>query len=178
MVDNTTTAKKNKPNPLPYIIIFAILFLIALGVLTWVLSVFYKSYGCNYYPNIWCSDNWVCQNNCTNGIITGTNIPANSCFTNATVPGLASCLYGPNAPGATVCLNPPTNGPSTGGTGLACNCPTGMEGSQVMNCFNGCGSNLDSIQTPGTPVCCCNDPNNPNCAFANGKPTYRCSGTT
>lgn len=172
-----TKTKKKAANPLPYIIVFAILFLIALGVLTWVLDVFYKSYQCGYYPNIWCSDNWTCQTKC-NGVIPGTDIYPNPCFgtpgsTGSLSPtGLASCLFGPDAPGALVCFTPPT-----GGTGVACSCPTGMSGPPVLNCFNGCGIDLDSISAPGTPVCCCNDQNNPNCAMSNGQPTGLCAGT-
>lgn len=180
-----TSTKKKSADPLPYIISFAILFLIALGVLTWVLSVFYKSYGCAYYPNIWCSDNWTCQTTCTGGYIPGTNIIANSCFgssgSTATIgpTGLASCLFGPGATGATVCFNAPTGGPPTGGTGLSCDCPAGMQGSDVLNCFNGCGLGLEKVVIPGTtPVCCCNDQNNPSCAMLNGEPSGACAGTT
>jgi len=180
-----TPTKKKSANPLPYIISFAILFLIALGVLTWVLSVFYKSYGCSYYPNIWCSDTWTCQSTCSSGFIPGTSIVPNPCFgtPGSSEPigptGLASCLFGPGATGARVCFFAPTGGPPTGGTELSCDCPAGMSGSNVLNCFNGCGLDIDNVRVPdgGSPVCCCNDQSNPSCAMINGKPSGACVGT-
>ena len=186
-----TQSKKKSADPLPYIITFAILFLIALGVLTWVLDVFYKSYSCAYYPNIWCSDNWTCQTTCTGGIIPGTNgLLSSPCFgspgsTGTIGPtGLASCLFGPGATGAQICYYAPTGGPPTGGNALSCDCPSTMQGSNVLNCFNGCGLNLGSVLLPdssgsGSPVCCCNIIGNPSCAIdSNGNPTGPCAGST
>lgn len=170
-----TTTKKKSADPLPYIISFAILFLIALGVLTWVLSVFYKSYGCSYYPNIWCSDTWTCQSTCSSGFIPGTRIVPNPCFgspgsSGSIGPtGLASCLFGPDSNTATVCFFAPTGGPPEGGTGLSCACPAAMQGPNVLNCFNGCGLGLESVQQPtsgqNSKFCCCNDPSIPACAI-------------
>jgi hypothetical protein len=136
-------SKKKSADPLPYIIVFAILFLVALGVLTWTLGIWYKAQQCVLNPNIWCSDNWTCNTNCPTGY-TG-----NACFLNAATgsTGLASCLFGPNAPGATVCLNTPS-----GTGGLSCDCPTGMA-SQTNNCFAGCSQNLGSVASEST--CCC-----------------------
>jgi len=154
-------ANKKSADPLPYIIVFAILFLIALGILTWVLDVLYKSYGCNFYPNIWCSDDWTCQTSCTGGV-NPQGLPVNSCFSSIGTTGLASCLFGPKAPGGSVCVNTPTGGPPTGGTATSCDCPTGMQGNNVKNCFNGCGININGIGKQ--QVCCCNEIGNPNCA--------------
>lgn len=135
-------------NPLPYSITFAILFLILLGILTWVLDVWYKQNQCALEPNIWCSDNWTCNNTCPTGL------SVNECFINSGSTGLASCLYGPNAPGARICFNTPS-----GTGGLSCNCPTNMT-TQTNNCFSGCPQNLRSI--PSNANCCCN-PSTPGC---------------
>ena len=158
---DTLSTKKLSADPLPYIIVFAILFLIALGVLTWVLNVFYKSYSCNFYPGIWCSDNWTCQTSCT-GALNPQNLPVSPCFSSVDSTGLASCLYGPDAPGAFVCFSTPTGGTPIGGTATSCDCPANLDISSVHNCFNGCGMNLSQIKERG--VCCCNDPSNPNCS--------------
>jgi len=160
--DRSKTPERTPTNTLPYILLFAILFLVALGVLTWVLDVYNKAHQCSQYPNIWCSDNWTCNNSCGGGITGGYTV--NSCFESVQPTGLASCLYGPNSPTATICLNVPTTGPTVGGTGLACDCPTGMTDPSVMNCFNGCAFDLNSVGQP--QVCCCTDINNPSCAVA------------
>lgn len=162
MANYRPQSNKQSPDLLPYIIVFAILFFIALGVFTWFLDVFYRDHACSLFPNIWCSDNWTCNTNCTGGR-GPMNLPVSPCFTSVGVTGLASCLYGPDAPGATVCLKAPKIGPTAGGTGLSCDCPTGMSstgGTIISNCFNQCAINLESI---GQPTCCCNDPNNHNC---------------
>lgn len=167
---------KDNIDPLPYIIVFAILFIIALGVFTWFLGIFYKDHACTLYPNIWCSDNWTCTTSCT-GSVNPQGKPVSVCFASIGSTGLASCLYGPNAPGATVCLTAPPLGPPTGGTGLACSCPTGMSNSSVLNCFNGCAINLASVGQTG--ACCCSDPSNPKCAVGpDGKGTGICSTIT
>lgn len=125
-------------NLLPYIIIFAIIFFINLSLLTWVLSVWYKSHQCIVNPNIWCSDTWTCNNNCT-----GSSY--NECFNHGTSEGLASCLFGPNAPGAQVCFK-------IQGTGPTCNCSQGMK-EQTNNCFSGCPINLREVSK--NTRCCC-----------------------
>ena len=56
---------KKTPDPLPYVIIFAILFIIALISVTWLLDVQNKSTQCALYPNYWCADNWTCNNACS-----------------------------------------------------------------------------------------------------------------
>lgn len=136
-----TTSQRDIADPLPYVIIFAILFLVALGVLTWTLGVWYKANQCAIYPNIWCSDSWTCDKPCPQGFA------ANPCFQSTGTTGLASCLFGPNAPGATVCFTPPSE---TGG--VACACPTGMA-SQNRNCFAGCAQNLGDVAN--NAHCCC-----------------------
>ena len=140
MADVETT--RQIADPLPYIIIFGILFLVALVAFTWMLDMWYKANQCFLYPNIWCSDNWTCNNSCP----TGLNV--SECFINLGPTGLASCLYGPDAPGARVCLTPPSE---TGG--VACPCPAEMQG--IANCFSGCAQNLNT--TTGS-VCCCKGP--------------------
>jgi hypothetical protein len=135
--------KKKSADPLPYIIFFSILFFVALGVLTWTLSTWYKEHQCVLYPNIWCSDNWTCNNPCPTGH-TG-----NQCFVNLGPTGLASCIFGPNAPGSRDCLATP---PGTGG--LACDCPTGMQ--SIPNCFAGCADSFNDLTT-NSQCCCCPD---------------------
>lgn len=155
------TSSKSPPNPLPYIIIFAVLFLITMAVATWTLDLWYKANQCAIYPNIWCSNNWTCNNSCTGGQ-TGQY---NSCFydygTGTT--GLALCLMGPNSVQGQLCFNP------TGPTGsTSCDCVAPMQ--SANNCLAGCPQNLNAIT--GNPTCCCNDPNNPNCTIS------ACQGTT
>lgn len=134
-------------NPTPYLITFIILFITALFVLTWLLDVFNKNAQCTFDPNIWCSDEWTCQNKCT-GSVDPEGQPVSSCFENLETTGLASCIYGPQAPGATICLTQPDeNDP----TALSCNCPQNLQ-SGVMNCLGGCPQTLDAVA--GT-VCCC-----------------------
>lgn len=120
-------------NPLPYIITFGILVIIALAALTWMLSQWYRETQCVLDPNIWCSDQWTCNRSCPTGY------PGNQCFVNLGPTGLASCIFGPDAPGATVCLTPPTQG-----TGTACNCPASLTGIQ-NNCLSGCPLNLGDV---------------------------------
>lgn len=142
-------------DPLPYYITFAVLFIIALAVLTWALGVWYKSNQCAAEPNIWCSDNWTCTQNCP------PSLDYNVCFSTGTgVTGLASCLYGPKSPQATVCLTP------TGPTGsVACNCPT-QTAESLSNCLSNCPAINGNIN-PST-VCCCN-PGSPGCTNTDTK---------
>jgi hypothetical protein len=138
MADET---KVETADPLPYVIIFAILFLVALGTLTWTLDVWYKSNQCAINPNIWCADTWVCNSKCESA--------KNTCFKTNSDKGLASCLFGPDSVGAQVCFGPPT------GDGPLCDCPTGMAG-QTGNCMSKCISNLkDFNYNPGEGICCC-----------------------
>lgn len=166
-------SKKHAANPLPYIIVFAILFLIGLGVLTWFLGVFYKAHECSIYPNIWCSDTWTCG---TTGCTTSGGHAVNTCFNNVGITGLASCLFGPNVSGATACFFTPTSPTGitggTAGTGgeLTCDCPSGMSG--ISNCFNGCVQSLDQLDP--TTLCCCNNPAIPACLASKGA----CTPTT
>ena len=157
-------------DPLPYIIIFAILFFVALGVLTWTLDMLYKQHQCAIYPNIWCSDNWTCATGCPSGY-TG-----NKCFIDVGPTGLASCIFGPDAPGATACFFPPSE---TGGT--ACNCPASIQ--QTQNCFNSCASNFTEIDINTSTCCCCpgtkdcpwteQNPPPSNCGFVQGQPCVK-----
>jgi len=137
-------------DPLPYIIIFAFLFFIVLGMLTWVLDLIFKQHSCSIYPNIWCSDNWTCNDSCP----TGSNF--NSCFNNIGPTGLASCIFGPDSIQGTLCLTVPS---VTGGTATSCNCTTGMS-QQTNNCLAGCPQTIGGIN-PNT-LCCCK-PGSPGC---------------
>src|SRR5690606_22735809 len=119
-------------NPLPYIITFGILVILTLAALTWMLQQWYRETQCVLDPNIWCSDQWTCNNSCPTG---SSN---NECFINLGPTGLASCLYGPNSAIATVCFTPPT-----GGTGTSCNCPPELVGI-TNNCLAGCPIDFDS----------------------------------
>jgi len=155
------TKEKKEPNILPYIIAFALLTLAALGVLTWVLGEWYKSHQCITNPNIWCSDTWQCNNNCTE--LTDPAIDVDRCFVNAIgATGLASCIYGPNSAIATRCFS----FGETGGTGsedqtlCACVLPTGQSSN---NCFAGCPSNLGGVAS-GANCCCC--PGSGECQYA------------
>lgn len=134
------TTDANSINPLPYVIIFAILFLVMLGVLTWTLGIWYKANQCAINPNIWCSDSWTCNNSCPSGIA------ASPCFNQVEPTGLASCLFGPNALGAKTCLNVTEEG------GTSCACPTGI--ATARNCFSGCAQSLSDLSTSNTECCC------------------------
>lgn len=140
--DNQRTSSKKSADPLPYIITFAVLFLVALAVLTWTLDIWSKAHECGLDPNIWCSDNWRCNSNCL------PTDPYSSCFLNGTnASGLASCLYGPNAFGATACFVSPIEG-----TGLSCECP--IEMNNARSCFSQCARNFGDIGR-NSSCCCC-----------------------
>ena len=156
--DTTDTQDNSKQiNPLPYTIVFTLLFIVTLGVLTWTLGKFNQRNQCALYPNIWCSDNWNCNTSCTGG--TSSAGPVNNCFSSVGPTGLGSCLFGPNAPGATVCLNPPTGTSDQ----PSCDCPNNMQ--STPSCFSGCGQSLDDISGL-SGLCCCSDVNNPNCTVS------------
>ena len=149
--DDKKPQQKKGANPLPYIISFAVLFVVTLVVLTWVLDVFYKAQACGTYPNIWCSDTWTCTNNCP-GAVNPSGYPVSQCFENVGTTGLSSCLFGPNAAGATACYFTPS-----GDGGLSCDCVASMQ--NTPNCYSGCAQSLDDITGP----CCCDQSVNPNC---------------
>lgn len=165
--NNQKQTKKVSADPLPYVIVFAILFLGALATLTWALDVWYKANQCAVYPNFWCSDNWTCNNSCP----TGQNF--NSCFNNIQGTGLASCLFGPHSAIATTCFVAPTG--TTGGTGLSCECTSGMQ--NAPNCFRNCATNFQTTNSNGDAICCC--VSGPGCPYGKGGlplPT-QCQGT-
>ena len=150
MSDASIVQQETVADPLPYFIVFGILFIIALVALTWAISVWYRQFQCSIYPNIWCSDSWTCNSSCGN-----TRPDINTCFDNIQSTGLASCLYGPNAPGAHVCFAAPTG--CSGSSCLACDCPTGM--TNIPNCFSGCARTLSSV-AGSQAKCCCKSGNN------------------
>jgi hypothetical protein len=149
--DNKTSKNKNNYGIIPYIIVFAVLFIISLILLTWMLDVWYKSRTCQYNSEIWCSDNWICNNNAapngafstcpsTSGENDGTINIYSDCFTKADKPGLASCLFGLTSYKETVCG-------ATGSTDdQKCGCPPDVLYTNG-NCLLGCNNN--------NPLCCC-----------------------
>lgn len=145
--------QKKASNQLPYIIVFAILFLISLGVLSWVLDVYNKTHQCNLYPDYWCDDRWTCNTACP-----ADNV-ANSCFKNLTTTGLASCLYGVASTTAQLCFD--TTDVTTHDDPI-CDCVKPLDDANVQNCFAGCPEDLDN--TKGI-VCCCKE--GPNCTPEN-----------
>lgn len=158
--DQSDSQKPWYDDPLPYVIGWAILFLVFLSLLTWSIGLNYKATQCIGNPMIWCSDNWVCNNKtCSKG---NTVSP---CFSQIGETGLASCLYGPSAAGATACYAPPAN--TTDDTSaLACNCPHPL--TSTLNCFSGCGSNIyniSDIQKSDGGCCGCHD-----CSSSGGRP--------
>lgn len=134
-------------DPLPYIVVFVLLFVGLLIALTWTLDQWYKEHQCVLQPNIWCSDDWTCNSSCP----TGSDF--NACFNSVGPTGLASCLFGPASAVATLCY--PQASTPTGST--VCACTPGM--SSTNNCFSGCASTLDNIA--GGAICCCKS--GPNC---------------
>lgn len=169
--------QRETADPLPYVIVFALLVFIWLAIVTWTLDVWFKANQCASLPGIWCSDTWTCNNSCP----TGPN--TNPCFTafGTAANGLASCIWGPNAPGATVCLFAPTGGTAgtTAADEVSCTCTTGMQ--LAPNCFSACAQNLSSIDTSISQCCCCpgmvgcpwGQDNVPrNCRFTPGQPCF------
>jgi len=141
-------------SPLPYVVIFAILVIILITVITMAIYYWSKAHMCGVNPHIWCSDNYTCNQSCEAG-----SIGHSECFNadHLTDHGLASCLYGPDAPGAGLCFNPPT----TGTNELACDCVSEMN-DQSNNCFSGCASKIGAVNQ--NTVCCCT-PGKADCPF-------------
>lgn len=168
----SSTSQTDIINPLPYVIIFGILIILWLIVLTWTLDVWYKVNQCAIHPNIWCSNNWRCNNSCNDPNV-------NTCFaTYGTGPtGLAACLIGPDSFAAKYCFVAPTGGASgtTAADSVSCECTNGMQATN--NCFSGCAANLSSLSS--TSQCCCcpgregcpwtPDTIPPECGYTNGQ---------
>lgn len=112
---------------LTYTIAFAFLFVLVLVALTWTLYVWYQEHQCVANPNIWCSNEWRCNNLCP------ANLGKNPCFSTAT--NLASCLFGPTSAIANKC-NASTGDPLTG----ECQCAIAGQ-----NCLTGCNTNLPNV---------------------------------
>lgn len=162
-MSTTTTGLESKPKstrataePLPYIIAFAILFLILLAVLTWTIDLYNKAHKCELEPNIWCFDTWQCNNNCA-GSTNNDGQPVNACFDNATGPtGLASCLFGPDSTQASLCFTPP----NTGTNELACACTEELTNTR-SSCLANCPQSLGDV--PADAVCCTTGSTDPAC---------------
>jgi hypothetical protein len=155
-----------KPDPLPYIIAFAFLFIIMLGTLTWTLDVWNKANACSGLPGIWCADTWTCNT----AAPCGTPTPVNICFNSNGTTGLASCLYGVDSELATRCFTPPT-----GGTGTSCDCIAPLQASK-FNCLAGCGTDFGPSSALGAACCCC--PGAPGCTNKIDAMPSQCRGTT
>lgn len=151
---------KEAPDPLPYIITFAILFVITMAVLTWALYEWYQSQQCGLEPNFWCSDDWVCGTGCTAGA-TGDAPDTSACFYSLQIgstgyQGIGSCLYGPESSIALSCGNhgqPAGSGVplcacviQAGANNCLSGCPTSLAGQNASRCNcvptakNGCGT--------------------------------------
>lgn len=156
-----SNVKDHKPADIfPYIIIFSLLTLIALGCLTWVLGEWYRTRQCFTDPNIWCFDTWQCNANAATGAIA---LDIKGCFQNATqATGLASCVYGPNSALAMYCYG---TGP-TSTTEPLCECALPVIGS-AQNCLAGCPTGLGDVTT-GTTCCCC--PGTTGCQYTKDGP--------
>ncbi len=154
--NNSDNIKKiNKSdNIIPYIIVFAILFIIGLILLTWLLDRWYKAQSCTTNPYIWCSDNWVCENKtkedgtCSDdsSLKSGAGY-ISECYKNSK--GLASCLFGITSTVATICSG--SSGGSEYQPGKKCPCPMDdpVEGT---NCLKGCPISGGGV---ANPQCCC-----------------------
>lgn len=126
-----------------------VIFAIAVIAMTIVASVEYKEYmSCYYYPNIQCSDEYVCENKCSSS----AGKPVSPCFSNFGTTGLASCLFGPNSSAATRCYDL-TDG--------ACPC-TNEYNEETSNCFNSCPQVLASV-SDSTNCCAKSRGNQGNC---------------
>jgi len=162
--DNSNTDKSNKSNKnksnknksnniIPYIIAFAILFILALIVLTWMLDRWYKNRTCDNNPYIWCSDNWICETSADENGTCGDNNGLNGCYKDATTIGLSSCLFGITSTSATICTTAGTSGTS-GTTGITCPCAITKDNSTYdENCLIGCPISGQSLTS--NPQCCC-----------------------
>lgn len=153
--NDKTSKNKNNYGIIPYIIVFAVLFIISLILLTWMLDVWYKSRTCQYNSEIWCSDNWICNTKATKqeGAAFST-CPSSSgendgpiniyseCFTEADKPGLASCLFGLTSHIATIC------GATASKDDKTCGCPPADLYTETGNCLLNCAN-------PNYNCCCC-----------------------
>ena len=152
-------------NPLPYILVFAFLFLILLAILTYLLVQFKRLQSCQTNPGIWCDDSWTCSQSCTptigpDGRPAGRTLQGgivSVCFVNIKSTGLASCLFGPTADGATTCLG----GPETQPGQTTCNCPL-LTATDPNSCLKGCPLSIGGV-APNVP-CCFKGSTNPACA--------------
>ena len=172
--NSSNTKSKLSDNILLYVIIFAILFIVLLIVLTWTLDVISKLNSCQTYPNIWCSDKWIC--NQTNGGDCGTSSNGGDddnfrqCFIKPTATkeptngesGLAQCLFGMDS---FLGQFQTTYCGSTGSTGVTGDClPCNMtttNGAAENNCLLGCPAYGTGSGDQSTTCCCC--PGTRNC---------------
>lgn len=124
-------------SPLPYVIVFAILTVILLIAITWLIDLTYKKASCQNNPDIWCSNDFYCNNVCPQEATNILGTQYSSCFYDerATKPGfLHQCLFGPTSSVALGCFNPPDDG----GIAKSCACPYPGAVGKPGNCFAGC----------------------------------------
>lgn len=107
---------------------FAILFVLTVVISIMALSKYHTAYYCSINPNIWCWDDWQCENNSTDN-------NQSNCFSTAADgnPGLLSCLAGANSTTAKLCEDGNEN----------CVCPDPIEGAD--NCLQGCPGNFSEV---------------------------------
>jgi len=141
MSSTDDTTKKITADPLPYIIVFAVMVIISLVAITWTLDVWYKATQCVLDPNVWCSNNWTCNNTCP------TTGQYNECFTVTGGTGLALCLMGPDSAQGQLCFNIPNDDT------VSCECTPEMQA--APNCFSSCARNFESVGQSGSDSCCC-----------------------
>ena len=120
------------------------------GLLVWVLIEYRKVHEMYNHPVIWCHD-WQCNTQCPASVVEGSHKKGNDtpkktnpCFRTNHDKGLAECLYGPKATGATSCYNP--RDPDWKDKCLCHN--TGNN-----SCLSGCAETFDDL--PADTTCCC-----------------------
>lgn len=106
------------------LLVFLILIFALFISLSWLISEVNAGNACQLDPNIWCYNDWTCQNTCS-----GQDGTINSCYNQKE--GLAECLFGLDSPQANFCT--------------ADNCPCVVPLESADNCFNGCPSQRNQI---------------------------------
>jgi len=152
-------------DPLIFIIVFAILFVILLILTTYYLDLNNRLLGCQFKPNIWCFNDWTCPSQsggapaCEGKPVCPSDAPptsncVNVCYTNngtinslgQSATGLLDCLVGPNSQAAKVCGGVPANPNEP-----ACGCDIATTNS----CFSNCPSGVKSDQGLNPDTVCC-----------------------
>lgn len=111
-----------------YTTTFAIFFVLTIVFSILAFSKYHTAYYCSIDPNVWCWNDWQCENNSTDN-------SQSSCFATAADGnmGLLSCLAGPTSKAATLCEDGNED----------CVCPDPIEGAD--NCLQGCPLNFSLV---------------------------------